>query len=207
MNIYEKLSVARIMFQNSGIRMTGKNDYAGYSYFELSDILPIINKISNELKFLCEVSFTDSSAELKVRDIEKPEDVIVFTSPMSKASLKGCHEVQNLGAVETYIKRYLYQNAFEIVESDVLNKTQGISEKQQVIKPVNKPLVNKQDVNKQAKLTEEELKEYIELKGALIDFINAGAFRYPANVDKVINDKNLPAMRKALDQAKGGNHD
>ena len=37
--------------------------------------------------------------------------------------MKGCHEVQNLGAVETYVKRYLYQNAFEIVEADSLNAT------------------------------------------------------------------------------------
>jgi hypothetical protein len=42
---------------------------------------------------------------------------------MSSANLKGCHEVQNLGAVETYIKRYLYQNCFEIVEGDVLDST------------------------------------------------------------------------------------
>ena len=42
---------------------------------------------------------------------------------MSEASLKGCHQVQNLGAVETYIKRYLYQNCFEIVEADALDGT------------------------------------------------------------------------------------
>ena len=48
---------------------------------------------------------------------------------MSSASLKGCHEVQNLGAVETYIKRYLYQNCFEIVESDVLDETMNPAEK------------------------------------------------------------------------------
>jgi hypothetical protein len=40
---------------------------------------------------------------------------------MSDAQLKGCHNVQNLGAVETYIKRYLYQNCFEIVEADALD--------------------------------------------------------------------------------------
>ena len=54
---------------------------------------------------------------------------ITFTSPMSTASLKGCHEVQNLGAVETYIKRYLYQNCFEIVESDVLDETMNPADK------------------------------------------------------------------------------
>ena len=47
---------------------------------------------------------------------------------MSSASLKGCHDVQNLGAVQTYIRRYLYTNAFEIVESDALDSTQGRDE-------------------------------------------------------------------------------
>lgn len=122
-NIYRKLARARVAFQSRGVKMGGKNDYAGYDYYELSDILPAINLIGEELGFLCEVSFDRDIATLYVRDLDKPEDVVKFTSPMSSANLKGCHEVQNLGAVETYIKRYLYQNAFEIVESDSLNKT------------------------------------------------------------------------------------
>ena len=48
---------------------------------------------------------------------------------MSEAQLKGCHPVQNLGAVETYIKRYLYQNCFEIVENDALDETMNPAEK------------------------------------------------------------------------------
>jgi hypothetical protein len=133
MNVYEKLVQARIAFQDLGVKMGGKNDYAGYNYYELSDILPAINRIAYELKFICEVSFADI-ATLTFRDTEKPGEYITFTSPMSTASLKGCHEVQNLGAVETYIKRYLYQNAFEIVEADALNKTHNPNEK-----PSSKP--------------------------------------------------------------------
>lgn len=129
MNIYEKIAKARVLYAEKNIKKSGKNDYAGYSYYELCDILPAINTIGAELGFLCEVSFTDVMASMAVRNTEKPEDVAMFTSPMSKASLKGCHEVQNLGAVQTYIKRYLYQNAFEIVESDALNATHNPNEK------------------------------------------------------------------------------
>jgi hypothetical protein len=125
MNIYQKIAQARVKFQSLGVRMSGENKFAGYQYFELSDILPVINNIGIELGFLCEVSFRPDIAVLRIRDTDKPEDVIEFASPMSTAALKGCHEVQNLGAVETYIKRYLYQNAFEIVECDSLNMTQG----------------------------------------------------------------------------------
>jgi len=123
MNVYEKLAKARLMFQESKPKMSGKNAYAGYTYFELSDILPVVNKIGAEIGFVCEVSFTMTEAVLTFRNTEKAEEAVCFTSPMSTASLKGCHEVQNLGAVQTYLKRYLYQNAFEIVEADSLNAT------------------------------------------------------------------------------------
>lgn len=123
MNVYEKLNEARIKFQNANVKKSGQNKFAGYTYYELSDILPAINKLAQELKFTCIVNFTNEIATLDFVDLEKPEDKIVFTSPMSKASLKGCHEVQNTGATETYLKRYLYQNCFEIVENDLLDST------------------------------------------------------------------------------------
>lgn len=128
MTIFEKLNEARLRFQNAGVQKSGNNKFAGYTYYELSDILPEINKLANELKFCCVVNFTDEKATLDFCDLEK-DSRITFTSPMSSASLKGCHEVQNLGAVETYIKRYLYQNCFEIVESDVLDETMNTAEK------------------------------------------------------------------------------
>jgi len=45
-------------------------------------------------------------------------------------------------------------------------------------------------------------REYIDLKAALIDYINAGMFDHPENVEKVIDAKDLTNMRKALDAAK-----
>ena len=120
MTIFEKLNEARLRFQNAGIQKSGNNKFANYTYYELSDILPFINQIANELKFTCVVNFTPDLATLDFCDLED-NGKITFTSPMSTASLKGCHEVQNLGAVETYIKRYLYQNCFEIVEADALD--------------------------------------------------------------------------------------
>jgi hypothetical protein len=123
MNVYEKLNEARIKLQNAGIKPSGQNKFSGYTYFELSDIVPIVNKLAQELKFTCRVSFKHDRAELDFVDCEDITQRIIFESPMSEAGLKNCHPVQNLGAVETYIRRYLYITAFEITESDVLNGT------------------------------------------------------------------------------------
>lgn len=125
MNIYEKLALARVELQSKGLRKSGKNTFAKYDYFELADMLPSINELMAKYKMLGVCSFHEDYATLSIFDAEKPDDVIVFKSPMSTAELKGCHPVQNLGAVETYTRRYLWTAAFEIVECDALDSTQG----------------------------------------------------------------------------------
>lgn len=122
MTVFEKLNEARLRFQNAGVKKSGVNKFAGYTYYELADILPFINQIANELKFCCVLNYNSELATLDFCNLEKDEK-ITFTVPMSSASLKGAMEVQNTGAVITYLKRYLYQNCFEIVEDDTLDAT------------------------------------------------------------------------------------
>jgi hypothetical protein len=122
MNLYEKINTARIRLQEMAIKKSGANTFVGFNYFELADFLPEINKLAQELKFFCKVDFTEI-ATLEIVDAEKFDDYVVFHSPLATASLKGAHDVQNLGAVQTYIRRYLYLRAFEIVEADALDKS------------------------------------------------------------------------------------
>ena len=183
MSIFEKLNQARLEFQNLGVKKSGKNSYAGYTYYELSDIIPAINKLADKLKFCCVINFTNDLAKLDFCDLEKDER-ITFTSPMSSASLKGCHEVQNLGAVETYIKRYLYQNCFEIVEGDALDSTMNpADEKKESPAKSNEAVVMamiKQIQSRMNTFTDEQLdyankaineKDYKKLK-AIVDSFN-----------------------------------
>jgi hypothetical protein len=138
MNVYEKLAEARLKIAEKGMKKNGKNSFAGYTYFELSDILPAVNAVNKELNLLSVFSFADKVATLCVINGEKPEEVITFEFAYSPdgASLKGCHKVQNDGAVQTYVKRYLYQNAYEIAEGDALDSTMNPNE---VTKNVSKP--------------------------------------------------------------------
>lgn len=129
MNVYEKLTEARKLLQKAKIKQSGKNEDIGYSYYELADFLPEINKICDKLKACCIVSFTRDLATLFFVDSENPSEKIEFSCPMSTAKLSGCLEVQNAGAVQTYLKRYLYQNCFEIADKDIVNKNQKQSPK------------------------------------------------------------------------------
>jgi len=124
MTVYKKLQEARILLQNTKLNKSGKNKFAGYEYFELGDFLPQIQNICKDVGLCGVVSFNHEMAFLQITDVEDGTS-IMFTSPMSSAALKGCHDVQNLGAVQTYLRRYLWTNAFEIVEHDALDATTG----------------------------------------------------------------------------------
>ena len=123
---------ARLKLQNSKLEKSGHNKFAGYKYFELGDFLPTVQNIFNELGLCGVVSYTQELATLTITD---GTDSIVITSPMGSAALKGCHEVQNVGAVETYQRRYLWVTAMEIVEHDVLDATTGTDTGNAIKKP------------------------------------------------------------------------
>jgi hypothetical protein len=124
MSVLKKLMQARVDLQATSLKKTGKNEYSGNSYFELEDFLPAIQLIFHKLGLCGLVRYTGELATLTITDTDDNSEVIV-TSPMSEAALKGCHPVQNLGAVESYLRRYLWTTALEIVEHDALDQMTG----------------------------------------------------------------------------------
>lgn len=124
MKVYKKLVEARLKLQGMELSKSGHNKFAGYRYFELGDFLPAIQTIFKEVGLVDAISFTQDLATMVIYDIDDGSS-ITFTSPMGSAQLKGCHEVQNIGAVETYQRRYLYVTALAIVEHDALDATTG----------------------------------------------------------------------------------
>lgn len=124
MKVYKKLVEARLKLQGTELSKSGHNKFAGYRYFELGDFLPAIQSIFKEVGLVDVISFTQDLATMVIYDTDDGSSV-TFTSPMGSAQLKGCHEVQNIGAVETYQRRYLYVTALAIVEHDALDATTG----------------------------------------------------------------------------------
>ena len=122
MNIYEKLEKARFMLYRRGFHKSGYNDYSEYAYYELADFLPNILEVNKKTRLFSQICFTPDLAILSIIDVDEPEKIIQFTSPMSTAKLKACHDIQNLGAVQTYLRRYLYILAYEICETDFYDK-------------------------------------------------------------------------------------
>jgi len=139
--VHKKLMQARIMLQNAPLKKSGHNKFAGYSYFELGDFIPTINQIFNEVGLCGVVSYDTEIASLTITDTDDGTNIII-TSPMADANLKGCHPIQNLGAVETYTRRYLWVTAMEIVEHDALDSSAPIKEEKVIITPTQGAMDN-----------------------------------------------------------------
>lgn len=141
--IYSKLQQARVMLQEEKLKKSGKNSFSGFKYFELMDFLPQVNKLFLELHLYSNFSIAEDMAILKIFDTENEQSgPEIFTLPVKEAEVKGCTPVQNLGAVNTYLKRYLYLNALEIVESDILDPIVGADLQQKKKNISNTPKTN-----------------------------------------------------------------
>lgn len=160
MSINQKLSNARAEFHKLKLQKSGRNKFAGFDYFELSDFLvPAMDCLRNE-GLVTITTFTEDFATMYVREIDGDGEIAI-TSPMVRAEyliegegkslrvtqgaqLKGCHPIQNLGAEQTYQRRYLFVALMEIVEHDALDASVGIDESPTAKKPpVKKTTVKK----------------------------------------------------------------
>lgn len=135
MSVHKKLMQARLELQATDLKKTGHNKFAGYQYFELGDFLPTAQKIFSQLGLSGVVSFGKEIATLTITDMDDGKSIVI-ESPMAEALLKGCHPIQNLGAAQTYLRRYLWVTALEIVEHDALDAVTGSESKGKVI-PAN----------------------------------------------------------------------
>jgi hypothetical protein len=124
MTVHKKLMQARIKLQNTELKKSGENKFAGYKYFELGDFLPQTMQIFYDLELCSVITFDAEYARLYITDTEDGT-TITITSPMAEANLKGAHPIQNLGAVESYQRRYLWVAAMEVVEHDVIDASSG----------------------------------------------------------------------------------
>jgi hypothetical protein len=122
MNVFKKLQEARVRLHSTSLNKSGKNNFAKFNYFELADFIPTVTKIFNDLGLCGIVSFNSTDAYLTIYNVDgEKDDFITFTSPLVMASMDRVQPIQSLGATHTYLRRYLWLMAMEIVENDAVD--------------------------------------------------------------------------------------
>jgi hypothetical protein len=123
MSVYKKLQEARVRLHSTQLNKSGKNNYAGFSYFELADFIPQATKIFNDVGLCGVVSFTHDTACLTVHDADG-NGMITFASPLVMAENAKGQAIQSLGSTHTYYRRYLWLMCMEITENDMVDSVE-----------------------------------------------------------------------------------
>jgi hypothetical protein len=134
MSVYKKLQEARVILHKTQLNKSGKNKFAGFSYFELADFIPQVTEIFNKVGLCGVVSFTNDTAYLTVHETEG-DGFISFTSPLVMAENAKGQAIQSLGSTHTYFRRYLWLMCMEITENDVIDAADGGSAPVKKIEP------------------------------------------------------------------------
>ena len=171
LNLNESIIKIRVELQNSKIKKSGKNKYAGFEYYELSDFLPKLNELMQKEKV--NDLFTIENDEVKltlIKGEEKQEYKMpfrIFETPLTKDGKQSMQDIQYLGALNTYYKRYLYLNAFGITDGEVIDtmNSEEIQSKKKVVKTEEKyqdiPITEKQ-IELIKELDQERVKKALE---------------------------------------------
>lgn len=123
MNVYGKLIEARKRFLEAGIKKEGVNRYAEFKYFRLDEIIPVKQAIFRDLGLADVITFGNEVATLTIFNVDNPEESIDFMSQLAPDESMIKNPIQKVGAIQTYVRRYLYLLALDIIESDGIEAT------------------------------------------------------------------------------------
>ena len=146
MNIHKKIQKVKKELSERELKKSGRNDFSGFSYYELGDFLPSIIELCNKYGLFTKINFekhysiknistneinTNTEyqldgdvAVLTIINTDKPDEKEIYSCDVKELNLKGANSIQNYGGVQTYLRRYLYMNAFDIVEADMFDSTE-----------------------------------------------------------------------------------
>jgi hypothetical protein len=121
MNIYQKLQTIRKEVAELDIQRSSRNEDKGFSYLELPDYLPQINKLNSEYGLFTHFNMDDSEAVLKITNADKPEEVLEWTLPVQGYEMEDAQKIQILKGTTTYMRRALFEIAYEISVKDTVD--------------------------------------------------------------------------------------
>lgn len=121
----EAIASIRVKLQKADLKKSGKNKFAGFDYFELADFLPTLNELMEKEGVNDLFTIEGGNAVLTLIKGEERQSYSIpffmFEVPLNSKGAKSMQDIQYLGALNTYYKRYLYLNAYGITDGDVID--------------------------------------------------------------------------------------
>lgn len=131
MNLYQKLMKVRVDVLNANLKKTGYNKFSKFAYYELKDFLSFATEAFQEVNLYSRFSIITATpnitetATFTIINSEKPDEIEVYTIPTAECFIGrkadgtgGADPIQNLGGKITYLRRYMYFMALDLIEDD-----------------------------------------------------------------------------------------
>lgn len=129
LNLRQKLARIRAEFSEANIQKSGVNNYSGFNYFELSDIVPIALKLFLKYEVTLDFNMGKETIEGALYDNTKevPPIVYIFPKPQVEGLAK-MNAIQVVGSEITYYRRYLYTILLDIAENDSIDDKEQVGQ-------------------------------------------------------------------------------
>jgi 16S rRNA (uracil1498-N3)-methyltransferase len=122
MSVYKKLQEARILLQNTKLNKSGKNKFAGFSYFELSDFIPQVTDVANtskvvdliaahDLVLVFHESATNKVSEIVTRKYYESQSVMIIIGPEGGITNEEIELFKSAGAKVALMGRPILRSA------------------------------------------------------------------------------------------------
>jgi len=141
LSIHAKMAKIKKELNEREIPKSGHNKFAGFSYHELKDFMPLINELNEKygVNDTIQIDPETRTCRLFLTNADNPEEPsIVVTVPYSEAEMLSngggaskVDAIQRMGATITYNRRYLYLTAYNIQENDSVDASDNTSPKTQ----------------------------------------------------------------------------
>ena len=206
MNIYQKLAEVRTRFREGGVKKSGINTHAEFTYFELEDVVPLASKLFEEFELLFLISFEDGNAVGTLYDTASMS-AIRITAPVlfiSEPAKYRMNETQSAGAVQTYYRRYLYFLLLDIIEADKIDAGTA-DEAADKPKPSPKKAADKPQKTKKPATKEEraEIKEAVTAADEAASELQIEALRLALNKLLVTDPEQEEFVQAVMEKTEG----
>lgn len=200
MNIYQKIQAVKKELSERELKKSGENKFSGFKYYELGDFLPSIIELCAKYGLFTQITFTEDKGILDIVDCNaeviqegNPNEyrIVQYESPLKELELKGANAIQALGGAETYLRRYLYMNAFDIVEADMFDSAEFEKKKKaKTEKTALEKIIN--DCKEAFKKSDDDIKKET---GTLMKSLGYATF---ADITKAQNKQDILSLAELL---------
>lgn len=136
LHIYEKLAEMQNILLSSKIPKSGLNKHNGAKYYELEDLLPVVQIACRQMNVLSFFDFPYDAetmiykAELHLLNLDDLTQKLTFNVPFPALEKinNGMNIMQSEGAYITYLKRYLLIDTFQLTEKEVIDSLEQSDE-------------------------------------------------------------------------------